>query len=159
MADEPIPSRSQPLPTDATPGRPGGAVAPSRNAITTAPDGARGKPHREADKEAPPLHIPWSGWLLNLGAQFAFAVLVAVFLFVVLWASGFNPSNAGWTSVIVSVLVTLFVRHYIRWPLPKEAFAREPRLPPNVRPSDSSGREIVETIVFVVVLVLLLTSF
>src|SRR5262249_38766434 len=47
----------------------------------------------------------------------------------------------------------------IRWPLPKEAFAREAKLPPNVRPSDSSGREVVETVVFVVVLVLLLKSF
>src|SRR2546421_4144997 len=160
MADEPIPSRSQPLPTDATPGLPGSIVAPSRNAITTTPDGVRGKPNRDADKEAPPLHIPWSGWLLNLGAQFAFGLLLAVFLLLALWVLfGFSLTSAGGTSVIIALLVTTFVRHYIHWPLPKEAFARETRLPPNVRPSDSSGREIVETVVFVVVLVLLLKSF
>ncbi|MBI1918302.1 MAG: hypothetical protein HYS12_26725 [Planctomycetes bacterium] len=159
MADELIPSRSQPLPTDGTPGVPGGVVAPGRTAITTGRDGALGKPNRDADKEAPPLHIPWSSWLLNLGAQFAFGLLLAVFLLVVLWASGFSLASAGGTSIIVAILVTAFVRHYIHWPLPKEAFAREAHLPPNVRPSDSSGREVVETVVFVVVLVLLLKSF
>src|SRR5262249_12833050 len=160
MADEPIPSRSQSLPTDATPGRPGGVAAPGRNAITTAPDGARDKPHRDADKEAPPLHIPWSGWLLNLGAQFAFGLVLALFLLVLLWMFfGFSLTSAGGTSAIIAILVTTFVRHYIHWPLPREAFAREARLPPNVRPSDSSGREVVETIRFVVVLVLLLKAF
>src|SRR5437867_11675917 len=159
MADEPIPSRSQPLPTDVTSPLPGG-LAPGRNAITTTPDGVRSKPNRDADKETPPLHIPWSGWLLNLGAQFAFGLLLAAFLLVVLWAfCGFSLTSACGTSVIIAILVTTFVRHYIHWPLPKEAFAREARLPPNVRPSDSSGREVVETIVFVVVLVLLLKSF
>src|SRR6266542_6400071 len=112
MADEPIPSRSQPLPTDATPGRPGSVVAPSRNAITTAPDGARGKFNRDADKEAPPLHIPWSGWLLNLGAQFAFGLLLALVLLVVLWVFfGFSLTSAGGTSVIIAILVMTFVRH------------------------------------------------
>jgi signal peptidase I len=161
MADELVPSRSQPLPTNVTPALPDGVAAAGRPAIKPTADGSKGKPTRDADQEAPPLYVPWSSWLLNLGAQFAFAVLLAVFLFLVLLlVLGFNdPSTAGGTSVIVAVLITLFVRHYIHWPLPKEAFAREPRLPPNIRPSDSSGREIVETVVFVVVLVLLLKTF
>src|SRR5260370_40722562 len=101
MADEPIPSRSKPLPTNVTPALPDGVAAPSCTAIKTAPDGARGKPKIEADKEAPPLHIPWSSWLLNLVAQFAFGLLLAVFPFVVRCVSGFNPSNSGWTSLSV----------------------------------------------------------
>src|SRR5436190_15581167 len=103
MADEPIPSRSQPLSADVTPARPDG-LAPGRNAITTAPDGTRGKPKLD-DKEAPPLYIPWSSWLLNLGAQFAFGLLVALFLLIVFWVSGFSFPSASGTSVIIAILV------------------------------------------------------
>ncbi|HKB40365.1 MAG TPA: S26 family signal peptidase, partial [Gemmataceae bacterium] len=127
------------------------APPPASPAPSTTP------PEGKAEEQAPP--IPWSSWLLNLGAQFVFALLLAVFMLVVLWATGMSPQAAGGTAVIVAILVTSFVRHFIRWPLPKEAFARDSRLPPNVRPSDSSGREVVETVVFVVVLVLLLKSF
>src|SRR5262249_10516453 len=158
MADEPIPSPSQPVPTEVTPVLPGAVRASSLTGITTSPDGVQG-PTSETDKGAAPVPVPWSSWLLNLGAQFVFALLLAVFMLVVLWASGMSPQAAGGTAVIVAILVTSFVRHFIRWPLPKEAFARDARLPPNVRPSDSSGREVVETVVFVVVLVLLLKSF
>src|SRR5215475_971864 len=101
MADEPIPSHPQPLPTNITPGLPDGAVAPGRNAITTAPDGAKGKPPHahEADKETPRLRIPWSLWFLNLGAQFAFALLLAIFAIIVLWASHMSWPTSGWTAV------------------------------------------------------------
>ncbi len=46
-------------------------------------------------------------------------------------------------------------RTVLKWVWP----ASQPTVPPNMKPSESSAREIVETVVFVVVLVLLLKSF
>src|SRR5215210_44512 len=99
MADEQNPSRSHPLPTDVTPAGikvPGGAGG---TAITDAPKAPGREPEQGVRAAAPPLHIPWSSRLLNLGAQFAFGLLLAVFLLVVLWSTGMSPRVAGGTAV------------------------------------------------------------
>src|SRR5438067_1426624 len=82
---------------------------------------------------SPPPHVPWSARLLNLGAQLAFGLLVGVFLIVVLMAAGTSPRVAGGTAVAAALVAAIVARGLIRWPLPKEAFARETRLPPGVR--------------------------
>jgi len=134
MADEPIPSRSQPLSTNVTPALPDGVGAPGRHAIKTAPDGARGKLSVNADKETPPAHIPSWAWVLNFGAQLEVAVLLAVCVVVVLWEAGLGIRLAGGIGGILGIICTTFARTYIRWPLPKGAF--------EVRPSESSRREV-----------------
>ena len=108
--------------------------------------------------EASPA-VPLSSWLLNFGAQIAFGLSVGVVLLLLLWAFGMESRVALGTSVVVAIVATSFARSFVRWPLPKSALAARMQLPPGVRPSDSSGREVVETVVFVVVLVLLLKSF
>src|SRR5262245_55968586 len=159
MADEQSPSRPQPTSVEVPPAPPAGAPDPARNGAARA-DGARGPAGGGAGKaDAPAARVPLSSWLLNLGAQLAFGLLLAVFLLIVLWATGAQTRTATGTAVLAALAGTFLARALIRWPLPKEAFAREAKLPPNVRPSDSSGREVVETVVFVVVLVLLLKSF
>ena len=154
MADDQVPSRPQPLSAQASP-----AIQSARAAaaLTVGPKGASSNGEIEANGRT--ASVPLRSRLLNLGAQFVFGLAVALFLFAVLWTLGMPVRMAGVAAVLLALVASSFTRSLVRWPLPKEALAAKPQLPPNVRPSESSGREVVETVVFVVVLVLLLKSF
>ena len=157
MADEQVPSQPQPLSAKAT-----AAIQSARAAASVGlgPKGADGKDGTQGEAGSAPAQIPLRDRLLNLGAQVVFLLAATLFLFVVLRLCGM-PVRAGIVAAVILALVaSSFIRSFIRWPLPKEALAAaRPQLPPNIRPSESSGREVVETVVFVVVLVLLLKSF
>ncbi len=120
--------------------------------------GAAGEDGRAAEEEKVPP-VPLASWLLNLGAQLAFGAGVGALFLLFLWSSGTKPKSAMGTAALIALAATFVARSLIRWPLPKSAFARPVHYPPGVRPSDTGGREVVETVVFVVVLVLLLKSF
>ena len=156
MADEQVPARPETFSPKAS-----AAIQSARAAsVGLGSKGTDGKVEtKDGAGGSAAAPIPLRAWLLNLGAQAVFVLAAALFLFVVLRLMGMQVRAGIVAAVILALVASSFVRGFIHWPLPKEALAAKPQLPPNIRPSESSGREVVETVVFVVVLVLLLKSF
>src|SRR5205085_6577499 len=63
------------------------------------------------------------------------------------------------SGVVAAIIGLWIIRSLVHWPIPKAARAAGTQLPPGVKAAETGGREVVETVVFVVVLVLLLKSF
>ncbi len=102
---------------------------------------------------------PWSYAVLNFLARSAIAALAAIatlwFLYkmkaptLVIFIGGFG----------LFFLLSGFLASHFHWPYPKEAMPELVKRQNSERPQESPAREVVETIVFVVVLVLLLKAF
>src|SRR5205085_1115119 len=63
------------------------------------------------------------------------------------------------SGVVAAIIGLWIIRSLVHWPIPKAARAAGTQLPPGVKAAETGGRDVVETVVFVVVLVLLLKSF
>ena len=106
MADDQVPSRPQPLSAQASP-----AIQSARAATSLAvgPKGAISNGQVEANGQAA-VAVPLRSRLLNLGAQFAFGLAVALFLFVGLWTLGMPVRMAGVAAVLLALVASSFTR-------------------------------------------------
>lgn len=120
-------------------------------------DGVRA--NRGVAVAAPVTSATWNQVIANLGVQIAIAVVVALLAFLIQWFMGTKPATARTLSLIIGFGALWAARTFVHYPIPRSARTTQVQLPPNVRPSETAGREVVETVVFVVVLVLLLKSF
>jgi signal peptidase I len=116
-------------------------------------------------RPAPPSpdasHAPgshWVGWIRLEAVRLGVAAALALGVLGVLLLFGISRLVAGTIGVLALVVARVIAHHLIPDPQPKlkTATAAEPQAP--VQQPDSI-REIIETVVFVVVLVLMLRSF
>src|SRR5262245_32517134 len=119
----------------------------------------RDKGKQAPASSTPPPSITWSMTLTNLGVQLMLAVLGGILTTIVLLFLDTEGSIARGSGVVGAIIALWIVRSLVHWPIPKAALASRTQLPPNVKAAETGGREVVETVVFVVVLVLLLKSF
>jgi signal peptidase I len=106
---------------------------------------------------APPL--TWSLVFANLGVQLLVALVVGVITLITLNWIGSETSTTYGGAVVASVIGFWVARSGVHWPIPRATLKAQAQLPANIHPAETGGREVVETVVFVVVLVLLLKSF
>ena len=98
--------------------------------------------------------ITWGQWLAIKGAYLAIFFGLSVVTILVLALFGLKLPNAVGFAVIFSAVAAFFVRSL--FPLPAEKVLASSSTQPH---HSDSFREVVETVVFVVVLVLMLKSF
>jgi signal peptidase I len=125
--------------------------APSSGKTGTAERPEGGKP------AVPPL--TWSLFLTNLAVQIGVALFIGVVALLVLSLLGSEGASARGGGLIAALLGLWAARSFVHWPIPRATLKAHGQLPPNIHRSDTGGRDVVETIVFVVVLVLLLKLF
>src|SRR5262245_42461369 len=94
-------------------------------------------------------------WLIRKGIQLGALAVIWVIAFLALSLYGLKVRNALGFATVISVVAAFFLRSLLPFATPK-ALAAPSSAPP--QPTDST-REVIETVVFVVVLVLLLKSF
>ena len=114
------------------------------------------KPGKEGGEEP---SAPLALHLANFGVHFGISLAVALLLGVILHLVGINGKVIIASGAIACLALSALLRMSVHWPLPKAVATAAPHLPRDVRPAETGGREIVETVVFVVVLVLMLKSF
>lgn len=123
--------------------------------VTKAPSHTDGK-----DSNDNPLkEFPFTHGILNFFARYGAAAIVALLTLYVLY----RMKSPTWVIFIgafgIFFVLVNYLTQYIYWPYPKEVLPHLIQKHTPERPQESSFREIVETIVFVVVLVLMLKSF
>ncbi len=153
MADTPLPP-SQAFPPAGEP------VLPSSEGVQPGLNGVPAPTHvTPAPAERRPAAPTFREWVVYRLTQLGVLVGLCLLLYFVLYNFwSLKPANALGFSIILSLIASFFLRSLVPLPSPAEkAQAAGPQT--GSPPVTDSAREIVETVVFVVVLVLMLKSF